>query len=33
MADGSVLFIGNGIDIELFKDLADRDDGHPPGAI
>ena len=30
MADGSVTFIGNGIDINVYKDLADREDGHPP---
>jgi prepilin-type N-terminal cleavage/methylation domain-containing protein/prepilin-type processing-associated H-X9-DG protein len=29
MADGSVTFIGNGINIEILKDLADRDDAHP----
>jgi prepilin-type N-terminal cleavage/methylation domain-containing protein len=33
MADGSVLFVNDGINIEVFKDLADRNDGHPPGAI
>jgi prepilin-type N-terminal cleavage/methylation domain-containing protein len=30
LADGSTHFIGDGIDLEIFKDLADRDDGHPP---
>jgi prepilin-type N-terminal cleavage/methylation domain-containing protein len=33
MADGSVLFIGDAINIEVYKDLADRADGHPPGMI
>jgi prepilin-type N-terminal cleavage/methylation domain-containing protein len=29
LADGSVTFLGNGVDIAVYKDLADRDDGHP----
>jgi prepilin-type N-terminal cleavage/methylation domain-containing protein len=29
MGDGSVHFLSNGIDIAVYKDLADRDDGHP----
>ena len=29
MCDGSVHFIGNGIDLTVYQDLADRDDGHP----
>jgi prepilin-type N-terminal cleavage/methylation domain-containing protein/prepilin-type processing-associated H-X9-DG protein len=29
MADGSVAFLGNGINVEVYKDLADREDGHP----
>jgi prepilin-type N-terminal cleavage/methylation domain-containing protein/prepilin-type processing-associated H-X9-DG protein len=33
MADGSVTFITNGIQIEVFKDLADREDTHPPGQL
>ena len=33
MADGSVLFINDSINIEVFKDLADRNDGHPPGSF
>lgn len=28
MGDGSVLFISNGINLEVYKDLADREDGH-----
>lgn len=32
-ADGSVRFITNNINIEIYKDLADREDGHPPGAL
>jgi prepilin-type N-terminal cleavage/methylation domain-containing protein len=31
MADGSALFVNQGIDIAVLKDLADRDDGHPLG--
>jgi hypothetical protein len=30
MGDGGVHFLGNGIDLTVYKDLADRDDGHPP---
>jgi prepilin-type N-terminal cleavage/methylation domain-containing protein/prepilin-type processing-associated H-X9-DG protein len=33
MADGSVSFINDSIEIEVFKDLADRADGHPPGSF
>jgi hypothetical protein len=33
MADGSVTFIGDGINMEVFKDLADREDGHPLGQL
>ena len=29
LGDGSVTFVGNAIDLTVFKDLADRDDGHP----
>jgi prepilin-type N-terminal cleavage/methylation domain-containing protein/prepilin-type processing-associated H-X9-DG protein len=29
LADGSVTFLNNGINIEVYKDLADREDGHP----
>jgi prepilin-type N-terminal cleavage/methylation domain-containing protein len=31
IADGSVSFINDSINIEVLKDLADRDDGHAPG--
>ena len=31
LADASVTFLGNGIDITVYKDLADRDDGHVAG--
>jgi type II secretory pathway pseudopilin PulG len=30
MGDGSVDFLGNGINFQVYQDLADRDDGHPP---
>ena len=30
LGDGSVTFLGNGIDLTVYKDLADREDGHPP---
>jgi hypothetical protein len=30
LGDGGVQFLGNGIDLTVYKDLADRDDGHPP---
>ena len=30
MGDGGVQFLSNGIDVTVYKDLADRDDGHPP---
>ena len=33
MADGSIHFINDAINIEVYKDLADRNDAHPPGAI
>ena len=33
MADGSVTFLGNAIEIEAFKDLADRADHHPPRGL
>jgi prepilin-type processing-associated H-X9-DG protein len=33
MADGSVHFINDAINIEAYKDLADRDDAHAPGVI
>ena len=33
MADGSALFINDAINIEVFKDLADREDGHLPGNV
>jgi prepilin-type N-terminal cleavage/methylation domain-containing protein/prepilin-type processing-associated H-X9-DG protein len=29
--DGGVHFITNGIDLQVYKNLADRDDTHPPG--
>ena len=29
--DAGVHFLSNGIDLTVYKDLADRDDGHPPG--
>jgi prepilin-type N-terminal cleavage/methylation domain-containing protein len=29
LGDGSVSLLGNGIDLTVYKDLADRDDGHP----
>lgn len=32
LGDGSVTFLGNAIDINVYKDLADREDGHPPVA-
>ena len=31
MADGSVTFINDSVNIEVLKDLADRSDGHAPG--
>jgi prepilin-type N-terminal cleavage/methylation domain-containing protein len=31
MADGTVLFVNDAIAIEVLKDLADREDDHPPG--
>jgi prepilin-type N-terminal cleavage/methylation domain-containing protein len=30
LADGSTVFVGDAVDITVFQDLADRDDGHPP---
>jgi prepilin-type N-terminal cleavage/methylation domain-containing protein len=33
MGDGSVQFLNNGIDLTVYKDLADRDDGHPPAPL
>jgi prepilin-type N-terminal cleavage/methylation domain-containing protein len=33
MADGSVLFLNENINIEILKDLADRDDAHAPGVL
>lgn len=30
LGDGAVQFLGNGIDLEIYKDLADREDGHSP---
>lgn len=30
LGDGAVQFLGNGINLEVYKDLADRDDGHSP---
>jgi prepilin-type processing-associated H-X9-DG protein len=33
MADGSAVFVNDGVNIEVFKDLADRNDGHPPGSF
>jgi prepilin-type processing-associated H-X9-DG protein len=32
LCDGSVQFVGDGIDMKAYKDLADRDDGQPPTA-
>jgi prepilin-type N-terminal cleavage/methylation domain-containing protein len=33
LADGSVLFINDSIDIAVYRDLADRDDAHPPAPL
>ena len=33
LADGSVTFINDTIAIEILKDLADREDSHPPGSF
>lgn len=33
MCDGAVTFVGNGIDINVYKDLADCDDGHALGTF
>jgi prepilin-type N-terminal cleavage/methylation domain-containing protein len=33
MADGSVSFLNEDIDIVTLRDLADRDDAHPPGKL
>jgi prepilin-type N-terminal cleavage/methylation domain-containing protein len=33
LGDGAATFIGNGIDLTVYKDFADRDDGHPPGSF
>jgi prepilin-type N-terminal cleavage/methylation domain-containing protein len=30
LGDASVQFLSNSIDLTIYKDLADRDDGHPP---
>jgi prepilin-type N-terminal cleavage/methylation domain-containing protein len=33
MGDGSAMFINESINIEVLKDLADREDGHAPGSF
>ena len=33
LGDGAATFLNNGIDLNVYKDLADRDDGHPLGAF
>ncbi len=32
LADGAVTFINNSVDLDVYKNLADRKDGYPPGA-
>jgi hypothetical protein len=33
LGDSAVTFLGNSIDLNVYKDLADRDDGHPLGSF